>query len=301
MNSINSSSLCHFTKEMATLKAIISKGLRFSYALEKHPLEIIRSGLIPFCPESLNETIGHYVAIPMISFCDIPITRANEHIAHYGRYMIGFNKKNLASVYENVLNPVIYTNSPNLRDAIIFLSHQKDKASKELLDTCISEKVKKMFENMDIKDVQRMTSFQKLVDPAINFRFYVNFLLGLIKPVKDKDRYYYDEREWRAFKVDNADIRTDWHWGITEEEFNENVNMWNENIELSKDGFITIPPECIDEYISHIVVAREDEKDEIIDFIMENDTLFGYENDFDYTRLKLISKLSSMEQIENDF
>lgn len=299
MNRINSSSLCHFTKEMTTLKAIISKGLRFSYALEKYSQEIIKSGLMPFCPETLNETsLNCYVAIPMISFCDIPITRASEHIAHYGKYMIGFNKKNLASAYENVLNPVIYVNSPNLRDAMIFMGYQKGKVSKELLSAFSHQRIKEMIGDGNVFNEKE---FSELVNPAINFRFYVNFLLGLVKPVEDENRYYYNEREWRAFKVDNADIRTDWYWGITKEEFNDSKDVWNEEIEFSEDGFITIPPECIDEYISHIVVSREEEKDEIIDFIMDNDILFGYENDFDYTRLKLISKLSSMEQIENDF
>ena len=48
MNNINASSLFHFTKKFDTLKLIIKNGLRYSYAYEKYPKEIISAYLNPF-------------------------------------------------------------------------------------------------------------------------------------------------------------------------------------------------------------------------------------------------------------
>lgn len=85
---INASSLFHFTKELSTLKLILQNGVRFSYAFENYPQSVISN----FCDitdiTNTNEDLG--VAIPMASFCDIPITRASEHMQKYGYYSLGF-------------------------------------------------------------------------------------------------------------------------------------------------------------------------------------------------------------------
>ena len=96
MNRVNSSSLFHFTQKLDTLKKIIKNGLRYSFAYEQYPSSIVQSYLSPF--EDINDDLkmANGVAIPMISFCDIPITRASEHIDRYGHYMIGLNKNNFS-------------------------------------------------------------------------------------------------------------------------------------------------------------------------------------------------------------
>ena len=122
-NTINASSLFHFTKELETLKKIISNGLRFSYAFESMPPQITANINYPTsseCVDRLYKNAG--VAIPMISFCDIPITRATVHMEKYGNYMIGFDKAFMIDRYESIINPVLYVHSNNLNEAFIELS-----------------------------------------------------------------------------------------------------------------------------------------------------------------------------------
>ena len=114
-NNINASSLFHFTKKKETLKSILSNGLRFSYAFESISPQITANINYPSNPsivEELYKDTG--VAIPMMSFCDIPITRTSSHMDHYGKYMIGFAKKLLTELYKPIINPVLYIHSGNL-------------------------------------------------------------------------------------------------------------------------------------------------------------------------------------------
>lgn len=62
-----------------------------------------------------------------------------------------------------------------------------------------------------------------------------------------------------------------------------------------------IPEEELDKYITHIIVKKEEDTDEMIRFILENDKLFGCGWKNKYSRYKLISKVMSMERIERDF
>ena len=85
-NKINASSLCHFTKKFDTLQNIVKNGIRFSFAFEKLSPEIIANFDFPSNPQLVAHIYKNAgVAIPMVSFCDIPITRATDHIAKYGQ------------------------------------------------------------------------------------------------------------------------------------------------------------------------------------------------------------------------
>lgn len=53
----HTSTLFHYTKSVTTLLTILKEGLRFTYCLEKYPLVPVRE-----------------IGIPIISFCDIPIS-----------------------------------------------------------------------------------------------------------------------------------------------------------------------------------------------------------------------------------
>ena len=299
MNNINSSSLFHFTRKFDTLQRIIRTGLRYSFAYEQYPKELIQANLYPDKDINDSKITSNGVAIPMISFCDIPITRAKQHIEKYGKYMIGFDKTAFSKDFENLINPVIYVHSPNLSDAITkFRKEQErflDKISIVLNDTdFLQELIEKKNRGMCIEDSIKSKTF-----PMIETRFLSNFLLGLVKPIKDETSYYYDEREWRLFLPDEArDVK--WRYDITKEYYKQNRNKWNEDLENRK-LFITIPWDCYDKYITHIVVSKERQVDRLIEFIMRSDTLFGYKNDDVASRLKLISKITSFERIEKDF
>ncbi|MGM9695053.1 MAG: hypothetical protein ACI3YC_08610, partial [Alloprevotella sp.] len=83
--------------------------------------------------------------------------------------------------------------------------------------------------------------------------------------------------------------------------YNDNVKDWNNSLNINEEMFIRIPWECFDEYITHIIVSKEDEIDDMINHIMDQDKLLGFDNEMDYSRMKLISKITSFERIENNY
>lgn len=93
MNSIRTSSLFHYT-DYASLSKIIQEGLIPNYCAED----------ITYKDEK-GIAQGTIIGIPMVSFCDIPISRIEEFSDRYGYYAIGINKK---WADYNTINPVFY-------------------------------------------------------------------------------------------------------------------------------------------------------------------------------------------------
>lgn len=91
-----SHTLFHFTKSRETLK------------------QIIRNGFWPrFCLEDVS-WLGYeefpFIAYPIVCFCDIPLSRIQEHVGFYGEFGLGLTKEWAET---NGLNPVLYVSSEN--------------------------------------------------------------------------------------------------------------------------------------------------------------------------------------------
>lgn len=100
-----SHTLFHFTNSVETL------------------VKIIRSGFWPrYCSEDFrwyNEQLG-YVAYPLVSFCDIPLTRIKDHVDYYGGFGFGMSRD---WAIKAGLNPVIYLSENSaLRYSILSLA-----------------------------------------------------------------------------------------------------------------------------------------------------------------------------------
>lgn len=85
---LSSNTLFHFTNKTA-LFGILKDKFKIKYCLET-----IETHSKPF-----------EFGIPMVSFCDIPLSEVKDHMSKYGSYGIGM-KKNWAK--KNGLNPVLY-------------------------------------------------------------------------------------------------------------------------------------------------------------------------------------------------
>jgi len=85
-----SHTLFHFTKSVESLKSILKDGFWPRYCLEDF--------------NWYNPQTG-YISYPMVCFCDIPLTRLEEHVRFYGEYGVGLTKRWGVS---NGLSPVIY-------------------------------------------------------------------------------------------------------------------------------------------------------------------------------------------------
>ena len=91
-----SHTLFHFTRSRATLESILMSGFWPRYCLE----DVAWLGI----------SDRDYVAYPMVCFCDIPLSRTDEHVAFYGEFGIGMSKE---WAVRNQLNPVLYLAGQN--------------------------------------------------------------------------------------------------------------------------------------------------------------------------------------------
>src|SRR5229473_2461542 len=89
---LSANTLFHFTSSLDNLINILTN--------EFHP---------NFCLENLSTLLKDPIlemAIPMLSFCDIPLSQTGFHLSVYGDYGIGLTK---SWGKQNGISPVLYT------------------------------------------------------------------------------------------------------------------------------------------------------------------------------------------------
>ena len=155
---LSSKNLFHFT-DKDILKSILKDGF---YAL--------------YCKEQILSTVfnknlaAQY--IPMVSFCNIPLTMVKSHCSLYGSYGIGLTKQ---WALRNRINPVLYS----YRNSALMKTYSaSQKEYEELVKEGLNNKAQKVFINNFIKSV-----------------IYLKPLEGRNK--KGKPTFFYDEKEWR--------------------------------------------------------------------------------------------------------
>ena len=148
--SLSTSTVIHFTKEFDVLKQILAEGFKPK-----------------LCKESfILDGDSYEFFVPMISFCDIPLSQIKDHISKYGCYGIGLSK---SWAKKNKLNPVFYIDK----------------------DSSISSSLTELVELVDKHEISKFES----VDI---FRFLKNYEGHLIRTAEEKQDYRFaDEREWR--------------------------------------------------------------------------------------------------------
>lgn len=155
---LSSSAVIHFTQSKKALEGILSDNFRLSYCKEKIVLE---NKLLEFL-------------VPMVSFCDIPLSQIKEHIDNYGSYGIGLTKE---WAERKKLNPVLYVEKNS------FLSASIRKILLEYL-----KNTQKTLQTFDEKE--------KAILDVI--RYMKNYQDDLIRGDKTIPNYRFsDEREWR--------------------------------------------------------------------------------------------------------
>lgn len=281
MNPINASSLLHFTKSMDDLKGILEKGFRFSYCCEKVSATINMNELHPEGANFFRPSphINSHIAIPMICFCDIPLTRAKLHSDTYGKFIVGVDKDMAITVFGDNINPVMYRTSQTIGFALHDLSV-----------------IKATIDN---------------VDGCYNYKRSLNQLIGNTKPyngtVNGKDYCFYNEREWRILIPFDYSEDTKWYWDLSEEKFavkKDEINKILHSSEYAYRGFTTDidNEEDFMQFITHIVVDTEANIPKLVEFILnEEQPLFGYPKVSKRIRNFLVSRITSFERIEKDY
>lgn len=255
--------LMHHTKSLETLQSILSNGLKFCYSNE-------------------NFTKDFHVAIPMVCFCDMPLSNISDHVEVYGHYAIGFNKRNLIKQYHPILNPVNY-----------IISAQQFKIVEQLR-----------------KAVKQMAATSGEYTEKLPFSFNdACYLLGYMKPFSNnanfssRDYYeYYKECEWRLLLPVNSCFDTGevYNWIWNQAEFKEWEKTYKESGKLIESNLPIMEFDAND--IEIIVLKDKRDIPVMMNFITEEmNSLGGHKYIDDYQRFLLLTKIRCLEEMSDNY
>lgn len=249
---LSSNSIIHFTKSIDNLKGILENNFKLN-----------------FCEEIIkvqDRTVG--IMIPMICFCDIPLSEVKIHITKYGRYGIGLIK---SWAQKMGLNPVLYVEqSSNLSRSLS--SSYKEFISKKKIDFSTWAENEK-----NILDI---------------FRYMKNYQSDLRSNGRIEKNYRFsDEREWRYV----PDITSESPIAVPSKFYKKKLN--EEYINELQNQIKEIRLEFTPNDIKYIIIENEDEISPIVTILREaKGKLYSY-NDVE----RLTTRILTTEQIETDF
>lgn len=250
---VSARSLFHFTKSAEYLVAILRNEFLPRFCLEDQT--------------TLEVPLGFprlEVAVPMVCFCDIPLSDIGEHLSFYGQYGLGLTKD---WGIRQGLNPIVYL-SPESQ-----LNHYLGRVGLEAWndeDDVIQHSLVELF------------SFTK----AIQGKMYRNgeFI----------DRVFYDEREWRYVPRlwDEAGTEIIPHYRLSKDEYLDDVRRSNANATIPIGARLPFEPADI----KYIIVREESEITSMIAAIR------AIKSKYDQVTVDLLaSRIISAEQVLSDF
>ena len=213
-----SNTLFHFTKSAETVKAILSSGFWPRYCLEH--------------VEHLGFKENPYIAYPMVCFCDIPLSRIEDHIGFYGSFGLGMTREWAET---NSLNPVLYTTA----GSPIISTYRK-------LNTIVNRADDDEEKAAQKRTVRTLLAFTKPLSG--------HMIVGG-EPVK-KD--FYQESEWRF--VPQADEIADY---IKRSTFENVEDLVQSNENTLKHGLLKFEPHDI----RYIFVEHDSDIPKMVDFL----------------------------------
>lgn len=247
-NILSANTIFHFTKEMLTLESILTNGFYPRYCMEKFDyVDYVREREFP---------------MPMVCFCDIPLSGIEEHKEQYGEYAIGMSK-DWGKI--NGINPLIYTTSESIPTKML----------NEIAEGLY--KNEKVLEY--VKMVQFMTAYMKPYEGHM-WNKNTNSFDG-------QWTTFYNEREWRYVPKDLLGDNWLFKDGFLD---GDKRKVYNDRVEKFKLKFN--PND-----IKYIIVKSDDEVVDMVDMIM---TI--YKNKYPQDDLiKLTTKILSMDRVIEDF
>lgn len=253
---VSSKSIIHYTEQLDSLKGIInSSGFRLKYCFER----IVLSNGEPV------RTIT--AAFPMVSFCDLPLTLAKEHIGSYGSYGIGLSKE---WAKRNHLNPVLYLEYGSV------------------ISNYILNEGKRI---VQIKRVDKEVFWQE----RDRFTEIVGFCKNHEGPLIRKGEMinpnyaFYNEREWRY--LPDKDTLNEIPINLSPSDYENDRESWNKEISSIYLHF------GYDD-IRYIIVKSEEDITHVIKCLRDR-----YESEgISATKLNsLYTRILTVERIQNDF
>ncbi len=268
-STISSNTLFHFTPKIENVINILENEFRPHFCLED--LNIITSDL-GFRDELV-------FAIPMVCFCDIPLSQVKVHMETYGKYGIGLSKE---WGKQNQISPMLYAYE---NSAITFGAR---KMLEKVIEFFLNGNVH--FENTPVNIITNIKYIAKVVDELEWIESFIKPYEGKLwrdgKYSSDKIRFY-NEREWRF--VPKLPEEFSPH-RLTKAEYLDEKKKDSANEKLRENCILKFKPSDI----KYIIVKKDDEIISIINEIK----LSKYDDD---QKKLLYSRVISSEQILEDF
>jgi hypothetical protein len=287
MESIRTSSLFHYSEEFETLQKILAQGLKPNYCGETF---------------SILDTPDFIVGIPMVSFCDIPLTRITNFREKYGKYAIGLSKK---WGLKKGINPIFYATD----NSFVLNSLRQIDEMRIQEEEFLNERMRTTGESLTTNGLkfnalslkQSDSDFEKILNSFMyNAHLFQvrSTLFGFTKPYigkrGDEDQNNYEENEWRFVLGENRSIPINWLWG-------DSYSQWRGDKENPKPVSIFHPLIFDIEDINFIILQNDSEIPDIIDYIEGLNDVGGNLITDNSQKSILISKIISMDRIDKDF
>lgn len=253
IKSLSSNTLFHFTGSIENLYSILMNDFYPRYSLEFYSL---------FFSKTRER------AIPMVSFCDIPLSQVINHSKIYGSYALGLSKK---WGLKKEISPVIYV----YKNSRISLAYEK-------------------IEDAILFDDKTEINLEGRIAVYEIYRFlkpYEGRLWRHGKLHRNKVRFY-DEREWRYVPSYKA-LGKHKVSGVLSKEKYSNDDIRTESNNKLEQFKLTFQPKDI----KYIIVKNENEILEMLDKVINIKR-----GRFTYRDVQLLTtRILTMEQILDDF
>lgn len=219
---LSSNSLIHLTSSRESLEGILLENFRVKY-----------------CKETINfREQAAQIHVPMVSFCDIPLSQIKDHISSYGCYGIGMTRE---WAIRNHLNPVLYIQeNSNLAHSFeqTVLHYAGDPSEEDAA----------------------LDAFKRLTDIA---RYTKNYEGELVRKNQKKKLYRFsDEREWRYVpditpNLEMFYLHREFIIGNTKQVANEALSNLRLTFEPNDIKYIIINDESeITHFVNHLRTAQ---------------------------------------------
>ncbi len=256
----SSNTLFHFTNKIENVINILENEFIPHFSLEDLSLIF----------QSLNRTEKLEFAIPMVCFCDIPLSQSSVHMENYGKYGIGLTKK---WGMQNNISPILYAHD---KSAITFSINE------------VQEKVLSFGFEIMSKKQDHFDFMGKVLDEIYWISSFIKPYEGILRK-NGKQVRFYDEREWRFVpKLPDEFLPQ----RLTKAAYYDEKERDSANERLREISVLKFEP--LD--IKYIIVQKEKE---IIPIITEIERI---KDKYDANQIKLLcSRVISAEQILEDF
>jgi hypothetical protein len=248
---LSSNSIIHFTKTSDSLKGILENNFKIKY-----------------CRESINlgDNERDYL-IPMVSFCDIPLSEVKDHIQKYGSYGIGLTKE---WAERQGLNPVLYI--------------EKKSELAQSYDYIFEHYV--MDSDDELEEIKE--SEKSIIDMLRYMKNYQNDLNRGGTTIKNYR--FSDEREWRFVPKHSTDCDMVLHYNFFSND------DFKDAFEESKSKLEVLELEFEPNDIKYIIIENDAEISEFLDLLRRTKGKTYSYHDIE----RLMTRILTTEQIVGD-